>query len=403
MHGEYPWTMSSVEGSRRRAAWLVAAATSVLLVTSAASVHAQLGQGLPPLGGSPTTTAKPTTTAPGSQQSTTTTTARPGLLSPPTTPPPAATPSTTTTTEPPPPAGGDGTAAPKDAGAFPPELQAMVDSVRRTPANNTKKLVAALAPLQQYGLDPTQQAIVGFGRFPVAGVASWSDDWWFPRFGPGWRLHQGLDIFAPYGTPVRAPVDGTVRVTNSGIGGLAVYVRQPDRTYWYMCHLSGLAAGIAEGVTVKTGQVVGYVGTSGNARGGPSHMHFEIHPKGGPAVPPKPVVDRFVADAMNLVPQLLDAYAQADANRTPVTVPVAAPAPAIEALSPRAALLWATAANPAGGTLKLVEADALAAVDRIDWSAVVAASAERAAAVEASRALLLPLVPVALAEAAGWR
>jgi murein DD-endopeptidase MepM/ murein hydrolase activator NlpD len=279
----------------------------------------------------------------------------------------------------------------------------MVDSVRRTPANNTKKLVAALAPLQQYGLDPTQQAIVGFGRFPVAGAASWSDDWWFPRFGPGWRLHQGLDIFAPYGTPVRAPVDGTVRVTNSGIGGLAVYVRQPDRTYWYMCHLSGLAAGIAEGVTVKTGQVVGYVGTSGNARGGPSHMHFEIHPKGGPAVPPKPVVDRFVTDATNLVPQLLDAYAKAYANRTPVTVPVAAPEPAIEALSPRAALLWATAANPAGGTLRLVEADALAAVDRIDWSAVVAASADRAAAVEASRAMLLPLVPRALAEAAGWR
>jgi murein DD-endopeptidase MepM/ murein hydrolase activator NlpD len=279
----------------------------------------------------------------------------------------------------------------------------MVDSIHRTPANNTKKLVAALAPLEQYGLDATQRAIVGFGRFPVAGVASWSDDWWFPRFGPVWRLHQGVDIFAPYGTPVRAPVDGTVRVTNSGLGGLAVYVRQPNRTYWYLAHLSGLGPGIAEGVTVKTGQVVGFVGTSGNARGGPSHTHMEVHPDGGPAVPPKPVIDRFVTDALAMVPQLLDAYAKAYANRTPVTVPTPAPAPAIEALSPRTALLWATAANPAGGTLKLVEADALAAADRIDWSAVVAASAERARATEAARSLLLPLVPEPLADAAGWR
>jgi murein DD-endopeptidase MepM/ murein hydrolase activator NlpD len=382
-----------VEGSRRRAAVLVATASSVLLVLGAGTVHAQLGQQWPPLGQPPTTTttAKPATT---------TTAPRRGLLTPPTTPTTAP---PTTTTEPPPPASGDGTAAPKDAGAFPPELQAMVDSVRRTPANNTKKLVAALAPLEQYGLDATQRAIVGFGRFPVAGVATWSDDWWFPRFGPGWRLHQGVDIFAPYGTPVRAPVDGTVRVTNSGLGGLAVYVRQPNRTYWYMCHLSGLGPGIAGGVTVKTGQVVGFVGTSGNAKGGPSHMHFEVHPNGGPAVPPKPVIDTFVADALARVPQVLDAYAKAYANRAPVAVPQAAPEPTIPTLTPRAALLWATAANPAGGTLKLVEADALAAAGRIDWDAVVADTAERAAAQQQARQLLLPLVPETLAAAMGWR
>jgi pyruvate/2-oxoglutarate dehydrogenase complex dihydrolipoamide acyltransferase (E2) component len=194
-----------------------------------------------------------------------------------------------------------------------------------------------------------------------------------------------------------------VRVTNSGLGGLAVYVRQPDRTYWYMCHLSGLGPGIAEGVTVKTGQVVGYVGTSGNARGGPSHLHFEIHPNGGPAVPPKPVVDRFVADALALAPQLVDAYAKAYAGQAPApAAPVAAPAPQLPSLTPRAALLWATAANPAGGTLKLVEADALAAADHIDWDAVAAASAERAAAEDAARQWLLPLVPRPLARAARW-
>jgi murein DD-endopeptidase MepM/ murein hydrolase activator NlpD len=391
--------MRSVEGSRRRAVIVVATATSVLLVVGSLTAHAQLGQ-LPPVGGGSTTTAPPAQRPP----STTTTTSKPGLLTPPTT----LSGSTTTTTaprprpsEPVPPGEGDG-APTRDAGAMPPELRAMVDSVRRTPANNTKQLVAALAPLEQYGLSETQRAVVGFGRFPVAGTAMWSDDWWFPRFGPGWRLHQGLDIFAAYGTPVRAPVDGRVRVTNHGLGGLAVYVEQPDRTYWYMAHLSGLGPGMAEGVTVTTGQVVGFVGDSGNAKGGAPHLHFEIHPAGGPAVPPKPVVDRFVADALHLVPQLLDAYARARQTPAATQAPVAAPEPLLDALSPRAALLWATAANPAGGTLRLAEADALAAADHIDWSAVAAATVERSRAEEQARQWLLPVVPTGLARALGW-
>jgi hypothetical protein len=271
-----------------------------------------------------------------------------------------------------------------------------VNSVVRTPANNTKKLLAALEPLSAYGLDETHRALVGFGRFPVAGVANWSDDWWFPRFGPGWRLHQGLDIFAAYGTPVRAPVDGTVRVTNGGLGGLAVYVVQPNRTYWYMAHLSGIGPGIAEGVAVTTGQVVGFVGDSGNARGGAPHLHFEIHPNGGVAVPPKPVVDRFVADALGLAPQLLDAYLRA--NQPGQAAPqVALPEPELTTITPRAALLWASAANPAGGTLRLVEADARAAAGRIDWASVAAVAAAQARVEAQVRSWFGPL----LAEAPG--
>jgi murein DD-endopeptidase MepM/ murein hydrolase activator NlpD len=282
---------------------------------------------------------------------------------------------------------------------MPADLQAMVDSVHRTPANNTKKLVAALAPLEQYGLDPTQQAVVGFGRFPVAGPANWSDDWWFPRFGPGWRLHQGLDIFAAYGTPVRAPVDGTVRIHDGGLGGLSVYVTQPDRTYWYMAHLSGVAAGLAEGAVVKTGQVVGYVGTSGNARGGAAHLHFEVHPRGGPAIPPKPVVDKFVNDALGLVPQLLDIYARSrgQAPAAAAAAAVVAPEPAIDTLSPRQAVLWATAANPTGGTIRLVEQDARLAASKIDWVAVQQRVAEEQEADRAAWFLLRPLIPEALA------
>jgi murein DD-endopeptidase MepM/ murein hydrolase activator NlpD len=246
---------------------------------------------------------------------------------------------------------------------MPAALEARMRSVKRTAANSTDGLIAALAPLAPYGLDATQQAIVGFGRFPVAGPARWSDDWWMPRHTDGrWRLHEGVDIFAAAGTPVRAPVDGVVRVTNGGLGGLAVTVRQPDGTYWYLCHLSAIALGMVDGVTVATGQVVGFVGDSGDAKGGPPHLHLEVHPRGGAAVPPKPVIDRFVADAIARAPQLVAAYAaarQASAEVTP---------PALPALTLEDALLWMSAANPTAGALRLVQAAADEAASHIDWS-----------------------------------
>lgn len=389
--------MRTVEGSRRRAAALVVTAATLLLLGSNLPASAQL---VPPLGAegeSTTTTAARQTTTTAAPSSTTT--SSPPLLGPAPQPRPTPTTAPPASQEPHPPGEGDGTAPPADSGGMPPELQAMMNSVVRTPANNTRKLVAALAPLEQYGLDATRRAVVGFGRFPVAGEAVWSDDWWFPRFGPGWRLHQGIDIFAPHGTPVRAPVDGRVRVKDGGLGGLSVYVTQPDGTYWYLTHLSGIAQGIAEGVAVKTGQVVGFVGTSGNAAGGKPHLHMQIHPRGGPAIPPKPVIDRFVSDALGLVPQLLDAYAKAYAagQQAPVDVPVAAPAPELVTLTPRKALLWASAASPAGGTLRLVENDALAVAGRIDWTAEAASSLERARAEEQAELWLRPLVPERLA------
>jgi murein DD-endopeptidase MepM/ murein hydrolase activator NlpD len=281
---------------------------------------------------------------------------------------------------------------------MPAQLVAMMNSVRRSRANNTKALVAALAPLAQYGLDPTKEAIVGFGRFPVAGTAVWSDDWWLQRCGPGWRLHEGVDIFAAMGTPVRAPVDGAVHIGNGGLGGLSVRVTQPNRTYWYMAHLSGIAPGIVEGSQVRTGDVVGFVGNSGDAAGGPTHLHFEIHPGGGPAIPPKPVIDKFVADALARVPALLDAYAKAYAAGTQTTQPqLALPDPDLTSLTPRDAMLWASAVNPASGTFKIVEADAQDALASIDWNAEAAARADEAMEHQRARAWVLPLVPFQLA------
>ncbi len=208
-------------------------------------------------------------------------------------------------------AGGDSTELPRaGSGGFPADLQALKDSVVRSGPSSTVALMAALAPLVDAGMDPTEAAVVGFGSFPVAGKASYIHDWWFPRFGPGWRLHQGTDIFAAMGTPVRAPVAGVVRIARGGLGGLAVSVVQPDGTYWYLAHLANLAPGLAEGAQVTLGQVVAYVGNSGNAAGGPAHVHAELHPQGGPAVDPKATLDRFLADALAAAPALVATRAQ---------------------------------------------------------------------------------------------
>jgi murein DD-endopeptidase MepM/ murein hydrolase activator NlpD len=383
-----------LQGSRHRAVGVaLAALVGVALVATPWRASAAPGIPIP---GQTTTT----TTAPPEQQppSTTTTTAKPAsttTTTAPSAPPILGQPTTTTTAPPaaggdgsggqpapsggdsgpPPPAAspsaGDGGGAPAGAGAFPPELQALMNSVHRTPANNTKALLFALSPLVQLGLTETQAAIVGFGRFPVAGLASYSHDWWFPRFGPGWRLHQGTDIFAAFGTPVRAPVDGTVKIHNGGLGGLSVYVVQPDHTYWYLAHLSAVAEGLQEGATVKTGDVVGFVGDSGNAKGGPMHLHFEIHPGGGGAIDPKAVLDQFISDATALAPKVVEAYANVQPGATPPAVaPLVAPLESAiaPALPPRAALLWTTSVSPTGGAVHLAEAEAARIATSIDWS-----------------------------------
>jgi murein DD-endopeptidase MepM/ murein hydrolase activator NlpD len=372
-------------GSRRRALGvLLIAGMGVAMIGGSLSANAQGSGGLqlpwePPTTQAPnqstTTTAAPATTtttapwwAPPTAPTTPTTAAPPPAAPPPTTAPPAAGEQPAPEAEP---HAGDGGTAPAGAGGFPPELQALTNSIVRTPASNTKALMAALAPLVQLGLTETEAAVVGFGRFPIAGIASYSHDWWYPRFGPGWRLHQGTDIFAAHGTPVRSPVDGKVRVTNGGLGGLSVYVIQPDGTYWYLTHLAGTAEGLATGATVTTGQIVGFVGATGNAAGGPPHLHFEVHPGGGGAVDPKAVLDQFVADALALAPQVVQAYTDAHATGTkPTEVALPAPAPqaVAAALSPRAALLWTTAVSPTGGAVHLAEAEAARVASSIDWA-----------------------------------
>jgi murein DD-endopeptidase MepM/ murein hydrolase activator NlpD len=135
--------------------------------------------------------------------------------------------------------------------------------------------------------------------FPVAGPASFSDDWHAVRTAPSFHLHEGVDIFAARGTPVVAAAAGVVRriVPDSAVGGRSLQVVTADGTYFYYAHLNSFARFLFEGTPVAVGDVLGAVGTSGNAEGTPPHLHFEIHPVGGPAVPPVPYLDGWLEQA----------------------------------------------------------------------------------------------------------
>jgi hypothetical protein len=160
--------------------------------------------------------------------------------------------------------------------------------------------------------------MMGMGHFPVAGAAYWSDDFGDPRTTPEPHFHQGNDIFTAFDTPVRSPVDGVLQYSVEPLaGGNAAYVTTPDGTWYYMAHLDSFAPGLSTGMSVHQGQLVGFAGDTGNAKGGAPHVHFEIHPGGGAAVNPKPILDQWIRDAIAAVPALLAPYQQ-DGTR-PIT------------------------------------------------------------------------------------
>jgi peptidoglycan LD-endopeptidase LytH len=94
----------------------------------------------------------------------------------------------------------------------------------------------------------------------------------------GSRPHEALDIMAPRGTPVRAVRDGHIeKLFNSQAGGLTIYQFEPSGAYvYYYAHLDRYAPGLAEGQRVEKGDLLGYVGSTGNAAADAPHLHFAI-------------------------------------------------------------------------------------------------------------------------------
>jgi murein DD-endopeptidase MepM/ murein hydrolase activator NlpD len=118
----------------------------------------------------------------------------------------------------------------------------------------------------------------------------------FGQSRPDGRTHEGIDLMAALGQEIYAVGNGVLwrqvinGEANSALSGNAWYVRLPDGTFYFYGHMSAFAADLKLGDPVTRGQLIGYVGDTGNPGPGNYHLHFEVHPKGGAAVDPYPLL-----------------------------------------------------------------------------------------------------------------
>jgi murein DD-endopeptidase MepM/ murein hydrolase activator NlpD len=134
---------------------------------------------------------------------------------------------------------------------------------------------------------------LGSGVCPVKGPVQIGQGWGAPRDG-GRRHHQGIDLLAPAGTPLVAVTSGQInRLSNQdrGRGGISLWLRDARGTAYYYAHNQHNLVPL--GQRVQAGQVIARVGATGNARDGPPHLHFQIHPGGGRPVNPDAPVRRW--------------------------------------------------------------------------------------------------------------
>lgn len=151
------------------------------------------------------------------------------------------------------------------------------------------------AYLARVGDEPVETLVMPVDGLRVAQVA---DTWGAPR--GGGRRHEGQDLFAPRGTPVRAAAAGFVyRIDDLSLGGLSVTTIGGAGRRVYYTHLDAVPDGLREGQWVEVGTVIGLVGNSGNAAGTPPHLHLGVYdgreddPCGWAAIDPLPMlVDR---------------------------------------------------------------------------------------------------------------
>lgn len=154
----------------------------------------------------------------------------------------------------------------------------------------TKAALEAAAAGAPPSTTPAPPTAVVLGAFPVAASCAFIDTFGAPR--AGGRKHEGVDIMVGSGTPVYAVVDGTITKKQlhyvGSLGGNSLWLSAPNRTYFFYAHLLDFAPGIEVGTAVTAGTLIGYVGATGNAS--VAHLHFEVHPGGGRAVNPYPIV-----------------------------------------------------------------------------------------------------------------
>jgi peptidase M23-like protein len=122
--------------------------------------------------------------------------------------------------------------------------------------------------------------------FIVRGPAAWTQSWQAPRYAGGFHLHEGQDVLCREDAPVLAVTAGRVEFGVGVLGGRIARLFQPDGDYWYYAHLSDWNSALESGSQVELGDVIGYCGNTGDAVGGPTHVHFGHYLPSGQALDP---------------------------------------------------------------------------------------------------------------------
>jgi murein DD-endopeptidase MepM/ murein hydrolase activator NlpD len=173
----------------------------------------------------------------------------------------------------------------EDATAAERELRARIEAERRRAADAARLARARNVLNGAATTSGNSGVIIGSGSWacPAPGAA-FVDSFGAPR--SGGRSHQGVDMMAPYGSPLVAAVSGSVSHSSSNLGGNQIWLHGNDGNTYFYAHVQSY-----EGPprSVSLGELIGRVGDTGNARGTP-HLHFEIHPGGGSAINPYPTV-----------------------------------------------------------------------------------------------------------------
>jgi len=143
------------------------------------------------------------------------------------------------------------------------------------PTNN-----GSSAPLVTPGPTGLQPRLTAGGYvFPVYGPSSFGDTFGAFRGDVAGQWHHGDDLFAPLGAPILACADGTVfSVGWNDVGGNRLWLRDSQGNEFYYAHLSAFTPLARNGMQVKAGEMLGFVGNTGDAQGTPTHLHFEVHP-----------------------------------------------------------------------------------------------------------------------------
>ncbi len=158
----------------------------------------------------------------------------------------------------------------------PPTTSTDAEKATETPKKDGD-LGSSVPPVRDIPYNVFPKLTAGRYVFPVYGAASYTNTFGAPRANTGW--HHGEDIFAPLGAPILAVADGIVySVGWNDVGGLRLWLQDRAGNEFYYAHLSAFSPLAVNGAQVRAGDVLGFMGNTGDAEATPYHLHFEIHP-----------------------------------------------------------------------------------------------------------------------------